>query len=114
MSKVEQVFIDKSPYKVTYAPEEKLRIVVVKNFPELGKLTALRFLEWVQQNPGGVISLPTGKTPEHFIYWVKHYLGNWESCSEELAESGINIEVKPDMHSLTFVQMDDFYPLDSN
>ena len=40
-----------------------------------GKLTALRFLEWVQQNPEGVVSLPTGKTPEYFIRWVTEYLG---------------------------------------
>jgi len=45
----------------------------------LGKLTALRFLEWVKLNPGGVISLPTGRTPEYFIKWTGYYLENWNS-----------------------------------
>ena len=30
--------------------------LVVENFPQLGLLTALRFLEWVSENPEGVIS----------------------------------------------------------
>jgi glucosamine-6-phosphate deaminase len=72
--------------------------IIVDNFPELGRLTALRFLEWVQENPNGVISLPTGKTPEHFIYWTKKLLTDWPS--------------PPSLAGLTFVQMDDFYPID--
>jgi len=45
--------------------------ITVDNFPKLGKLAAMRFLEWVSENPDGVISLPTGKTPEYFIARVK-------------------------------------------
>ena len=47
--------------------------ILVDNFPKLGMLTALRFLEWVSENPEGVISLPTGKTPEYFIKWTEHF-----------------------------------------
>ena len=53
--------------------------IVVENFPLMGLLTALRFLEWASENPNGVISLPTGKTPEYFIKWTSHLLENWDS-----------------------------------
>ena len=68
-SKVEQAFFDRSGRKKITA---KLPYLVVKNFPNLGLLTALRFLEWVAGNPDGVISLPTGKTPEYFIKWTQY------------------------------------------
>lgn len=101
--------------KLQYQPEERIGVIVVENFPMLGKLTALRFLEWVQQNPGGVISLPTGKTPEHFIKWVAHYLVGWEerSVKDDLESNGINPSIAPDMSSLHFVQIDEFYPIAS-
>lgn len=55
----------------------KVPYILVKNFPDLGLLTALRFIEWVTENPEGVISLPTGKTPEYFIKWTKKLLDGW-------------------------------------
>jgi glucosamine-6-phosphate deaminase len=87
---------------------------VVENFPSLGRLAALRFLEWVQDNPGGVISLPTGKTPEHFIRWVNHVLSTWDEPETRslLEEVGMDPGVRPDMRSLHFVQIDEFYPID--
>lgn len=89
--------------------------IVVENFPALGKLAAFRFLEWTIANPGGVISLPTGKTPEHFIKWVNRLLSGWGSAEicKVLESAGIDPAVKPDMKSLHFVQIDDFYPMDS-
>ena len=66
-SRVEQLELERSRRKLVYPPTEKISLIEVANFPALGKLTALRFVVWVQKNPGGVISLPTGKTPEHFI-----------------------------------------------
>ena len=113
MSKVEQLALEKSGRRFQYAPVEKLPIIEVENFPALGKLAALRFIEWVQANPGGVISLPTGKTPEHFIHWVKHYLNSWDEpqSAAELEENGVSATTKPDMASLRFVQIDDFYPI---
>lgn len=113
MSHVEQLAIEKSGQKLQYSPSEKVGVVVVDNFPALGKLTALRFLEWAQQNPGGVVSLPTGKTPEHLIKWVTHYVEQWSSVSvrKDLDECGIAAAIKPDLHSLHFVQIDEFYPI---
>ena len=115
LSKVEKKFLDNSGRQMQYSPTEKINIIQVKNFPELGKLTALRFIEWTLDNPGGVVSLPTGKTPEHFIKWVTYYLKNWQSkeVKEELASNGIDTSTKPDMRSLHFVQIDEFYPIDS-
>ncbi|MCL4538787.1 MAG: glucosamine-6-phosphate deaminase [Bacteroidetes bacterium] len=112
-TKVEQLAIEKSGQKLQYSPSEKVGVIVVDNFPSLGKLTALRFLEWVQQNPGGVVSLPTGKTPEHFIRWVTRFVDQWNSPSvrEELEEGGITSSEKPDVGSLHFVQIDEFYPI---
>ena len=67
LSPVERRVLEGSPFAALYPPTEKIRALVVDNFPALGKLAAMRFIEWVQDHPGGVISLPTGKTPEHFI-----------------------------------------------
>ncbi len=112
-TKVEQLAIEKSAQKLQYAPSEKVGVIVVDNFPSLGKLTALRFLEWVQQNPGGVVSLPTGKTPEHFIRWVTQFVSHWNDASvrKELEEGGLTSSEKPDIGSLHFVQIDEFYPI---
>lgn len=50
---VEQNFLQASLMKILYPPEEKIPTIVVNNFPSLGKLAAFRFIEWVQNNPGG-------------------------------------------------------------
>ncbi len=115
-SKVEKYYLDQSGYKLIYEPTEKIPVIQVTNFPELGKLTALRFIEWVQANPGGVVSLPTGKTPEHFIKWVAHFLKNWgkENVITQLKKVDIDPGNKPDISSLHFVQIDEFYPIDSS
>ncbi|HHH54803.1 MAG TPA: glucosamine-6-phosphate isomerase, partial [Bacteroidetes bacterium] len=87
--------------------------VRVENFPKLGLLTSLRFLEWVSNNPDGVISLPTGKTPEHFIKWTQYFLNNWnDKKAEEIRKNnGLLITNKPDFRGLHFVQIDEFYPI---
>lgn len=112
-SRVEEIALKKSGHKLVYPPAEKTGVIVVDNFPALGKLTALRFLEWVQENPGGVISLPTGKTPEYFIKWVKRYLSSWEEAEtqKDLEENGVDPGKRPDMQGLHFVQIDEFYPI---
>lgn len=97
-SAVEQEYFARSGYT---SQTGRIPYIIVDNFPELGLLTALRFLEWVSENPDGVISLPTGKTPEHFIYWTKRLLETEEFKDLYLKD-------------LTFVQMDDFYPIDPN
>ena len=112
-SKTEEIALEKSGQKLIYPPTEKTGVIVVENFPGMGKLAALRFLEWVQQNPGGVISLPTGKTPEYFIKWVSHYLSAWDEADtqKDLQENGLDPGSRPDMRSLRFVQIDEFYPM---
>ncbi|HJP33220.1 MAG TPA: glucosamine-6-phosphate deaminase [Candidatus Latescibacteria bacterium] len=114
LTPVERAALEASPFGVRYTPEERISTLVVDNFPALGKLAALRFLEWVQVNPEGVVSLPTGKTPEHFIKWVQRLLGGWDSpeIRAELEAGGIDPAHKPDMAGLHFVQIDEFYPID--
>ena len=70
----------------------RIPYIVVENFPQLGLLTSLRFLEWVSENPDGVISLPTGKTPEYFIKWTTYLLKDWdgEKVAKKLAITRIS------------------------
>lgn len=114
-SKVEQIALEKSGYDAIYPPEERIPSIIVDNFPSLGRLTAIRFMEWVQENPEGVVSLPTGKTPEFFIKFIHFYLKNWnrKKVREELENMGLNINQKPDFSGLNFVQIDEFYPIDT-
>ncbi|MFQ5638823.1 MAG: 6-phosphogluconolactonase, partial [bacterium] len=111
-SKVEKMALKNSGFKLRYEPE-KIGVVVVDNFPVLGKFTALRFLEWVQDNPNGVISLPTGKTPEFFIKDVQRFLNNWDSAEiqKQREQNGLDISRRPDLSGLHFVQIDEFYPI---
>jgi glucosamine-6-phosphate deaminase len=87
--------------------------VIVPNFPNLGLMTALRFLEWVTENPNGVISLPTGKTPEHFIKWTQYLIENWDlpNVRQIFEENGLTLKKRPDLSGLHFVQIDEFYPI---
>lgn len=114
-SKVEQYYLALSGKEFIYAPVEKIPVIQVDSFPELGKMTALRFIEWVLENPDGVISLPTGKTPEHFIKWVVKIVKEWDSKKIQaiLNEIGIPSKTKPSLENLRFIQIDEFYPIDS-
>jgi len=116
LTPVETVAAKASPFAAIYPPTEKIATIVVKNFPALGRLAAMRFIEWAQNNPGGVISLPTGKTPEHFIKWVQRVLADWETpeIRQILEQAGVDPAKKPEMESLHFVQIDEFYPMDSS
>lgn len=113
-SPIERKTLDDSDFDAIYPPDEKIPAIVVNNFPELGRLTALRFLEWVHKNPEGVISLPTGKTPEYFIRWVTYLLNNWEDSEVQriLDETGLDLSSPPRMDGLRFVQIDEFYPIE--
>ena len=109
-TKVEQSFFQHSGRKQITT---KLPYIVVNNFPSLGLLTSLRFLEWVADNPGGVISLPTGKTPEYFIKWTQYLLKNWDKpeARKIREKNGLFLEKKPSLRDLHFVQIDEFYPI---
>lgn len=113
LSVVEQKALAESSYKLQYRPEEKIPVIVVNNFPRMGELVGMRFLEWVQSNPEGVISLPTGKTPEFFIRWVEHTLATWNSAETQrrLGRWGVDVKTKPVLDGLHFVQIDEFYPI---
>jgi len=110
-SQVENCFFKRSNLA---DPTTPIPHIVVNNVPDLGLLTALRFLEWTADNPQGVISLPTGKTPEYFIKWTQHILANWNNAKTEKLrkENGLVISEKPDLSQLRFVQIDEFYPID--
>ena len=116
ISKVEQYYLEQSQKQLIYKPTEKIPVIQVANFPELGKMTALRFIEWTQKNPDGVVSLPTGKTPEHFIKWVAHFLKNWDKDDvlNVLKKVDLDPGNKPNISKLQFVQIDEFYPIDSH
>ncbi len=112
-SNVEKYFYDLSGIKEITT---KTPYITVQSFPQLGLLTSLRFLEWVSENPDGVISLPTGKTPEHFISWTKYFLENWSTKKAESIREKFNFtpDIKPKLSGLHFVQIDEFYPIKAN
>ena len=114
LTTVEQRAVQASAFAEIYPPTEKIKTIVVENFPALGKLAAMRFIEWVQDHPGGVVSLPTGKTPEHFIRWVERLTTRWDEAETRraLEDAGIEPGRRPDLRSLHFVQIDEFYPID--
>jgi glucosamine-6-phosphate deaminase len=95
-SKVEQAFHDLSGVQEITT---RIPYVTVDNFPKLGLLTSLRFLEWAEQNPNGVISLPTGNTPEYFIKYTQFLLENWSNKKgqEIRAQYGLGNMAKPDL-----------------
>ncbi|MBQ3851690.1 MAG: hypothetical protein II751_06200, partial [Bacteroidales bacterium] len=108
-SAVEESFLKDKSYRFP----TNIPYITVDNFPTLGLLTALRFLEWASENPDGVISLPTGKTPEYFITWVKRILAEWDTPqgAQFRQEHGLLLQDKPVLSGLHFVQIDEFYPI---
>jgi glucosamine-6-phosphate deaminase len=91
----------------------KIPYIVVPNLPDLGLVTSMRFLEWVSENPDGVISLPTGKTPEYFIKWTQKILDGWNKSDiiKLKDQYCLKLAKKPSLKGLRFVQMDEFYPI---
>ena len=112
-SRVEEQFIGNNGFE---SQSSKIPYLIVDSFPDLGLLTALRFFEWVSNNPEGVISLPTGKTPEYFIKWTSYLLSNWNSSKVKSIRKKYNLssKTKPDFSKLHFIQIDEFYPLNPN
>lgn len=118
LSSVEKEFLRRSKRKDLY-PNERVGVIEVENVAELGQLTALNFIEWIIENPTGVIGLPTGKTPELFIKWLRYYRENWnkDEVQKELLTFGIGSENKDDLKAfpttseLRFIQLDEFFPI---
>lgn len=114
-SNVEKVFLDKNKeLKNINSKNKRIFTLQLSNPDELGKFIALRFLEWLQLNPKGVIALPTGNTPKTFIEHTINFLNNWNSIKiqKELEQWGVDQNKKPDMKSFYFVQLDEFFPID--
>ena len=112
LSNIEEAFLKESG--ITNISTQ-IPYLVVDNFPKLGLITACRFLEWVSENPNGVISLPTGKTPEYFIKWTQYLLENWDNKTgtdirDRYGLAGLK---KPVLKDLQFIQIDEFYPISS-
>lgn len=111
-SKVEKAFFNEAGLKeiTTHIP-----YIPVDSFPKLGLLSAMSFLEWANENPDGVVSLPTGKTAQHFLNFTKLILENWETKKTQnaLSKYGLGTIQKPDLRNLQFVQMGEFYPISS-
>jgi len=112
-SGVEQVFYSESgsPSITTDAS-----YILVDNFPKLGLFSALSFLEWVSENPEGVISLPASKTASHFLKNTRMLLENWNGSKgrEILRKYGLGGVRKPELRGLHFVQAGEFYPIHSS
>lgn len=106
---VEQCFLQNGSRKYP----ANMPYVTVANSPEMGLLMALRFLEWVGENPEGVVSLPTGKSSASFIHWVTKILSEWETPDGKAFRErhGLPLPRKPLLSGLRFVQMEEFYPI---
>lgn len=111
----EEKFLAKSGRQILY-PKERIPVIETANVCELGKLTALTFIHWVGENPEGVVALPTGKTPELFIEYLKFYKENWNDpkVQNDLQHFGIKVQEFPNTTGLKFVQLDEFFPIDTS
>ncbi len=109
---VEKAFYEDASIK---SISTQIPYITVESFPKLGLLSALSFIEWVIENPNGVVSLPTSKTAQYFIYYTHFILDNWENQQGKvlLEKYGLKGSKKPDLSNLQFVQMGDFYPISS-
>jgi glucosamine-6-phosphate deaminase len=112
LSKVEQAFYRESGSPVISTAAS---YILVDNFPKLGLMSALSFLEWVSENPEGVISLPSSKTGQHFLKNTHMLLDNWNNLNGKqlLERYGLRGVKKPDLRGLHFVQAGEFYPIHS-
>jgi glucosamine-6-phosphate deaminase len=109
---VEKVFFEDAQIK---SISTQIPFITVESFPKLGLLSALSFIEWVSENPYGVVSLPTGKTAQYFIHYTHLILDNWDNKQgkELLEKYNLKGIKKPGFSDLQFVQMGDFYPISS-
>jgi len=114
-TKVEQIFLASSGRQPGYS-HEYAPVIETRNQYELGKLTAMRFIEWAKDHPNGVIALSNGNTPEYFIKFLRFYKKNWHKphVQAELQSFGIKLKSFPDTSNLKFVQIEESYPLSAS
>lgn len=113
LTKVEEAFFLESGRAEITSP---VPYITVDNFPKLGLLSALSFLEWVPENPEGIVSLPSSKTGNHFLKNTRYLLENWDSqeVKKLLDHYALGEAAKPDLRGLHFVQAGEFYPIHSS
>ncbi|MFW5774404.1 MAG: glucosamine-6-phosphate isomerase, partial [Tangfeifania sp.] len=111
-TKAEEAFFNESKLKNITT---RLPYIAVDSFPKLGLLSAISFLEWASENPDGVVSLPTGKTAQYFLQFTHLLLENWgnKKGKDILEKYSLKNLKKPELKNLQFVQMGEFYPIDS-
>ncbi|MDX1283671.1 MAG: glucosamine-6-phosphate isomerase [Draconibacterium sp.] len=112
-TKVEKTFFEEARTKKI---STRIPYITTESFPKLGLLSSLSFLEWASKNPQGVVSLPTGKTAQYFLQFTKLLLENWDKKKgkEILEKYGLGDIKKPKLSELQFVQMGEFYPINSD
>lgn len=113
LTSVETEFLQRSKRTACVYPGEKAPVVEVLNVYELGKIVALSFLEWVCDNPNGVVALPTGKTPEYFIKTMEKYQSTWNNPQTQAEIRGYDYKGDrfPSTEGLKFVMLDEFFPM---
>jgi glucosamine-6-phosphate deaminase len=111
-SSVESAFLAKSGRQDKY-DGENIPVVEVLNVYELGKIVALEFMEWARIHPEGVVALPTGRTPEYFIKTLGRYKDMFQDpvVRAEIVSNGYTHDQFPDTSGLTFVMLDEFFPI---
>jgi len=111
-TKVEKAFFEDAKIRNI---STQVPYITVESYPKLGLLSALSFIEWISENPYGVVSLPTSKTALYFINYAHFILDNWDNKQggELLEKYHFKGHKKPDLSNLQFVQMGDFYPISS-
>ncbi|MDD8046867.1 MAG: glucosamine-6-phosphate deaminase [Verrucomicrobiota bacterium] len=114
LTPVERVALAQSVFKDLYPPDEKIKTIVVDTYPALGHVSALRFVEWAQENPEGVACLPTGKSFQHFVAWVQRFVREWDTpeITAILEQGGIDPARGLILNGIRLVQVAEFYPID--
>ena len=113
LDSVEKKYLLKSKKKLSYK-NEYFKIIETENIYELGKLTAYHFLKWVENNPNGVIALPTGKTPEFFIKHLRYIKANKNNKKVLNELNKFGIKKVPNFSNLKLVQLDEFFQIDTS
>ena len=101
---------EKKQYQQQQFASEKIAVAEVASAEEFGHFIALDLLSWIEQNPEGVIALPTGRTPESFIRALEWYKKSWNDPVAEQNRMlwGIRSSQFPNTKKLRFVQIDEF------
>ena len=88
----------------------RIPYLVSDSISQVELMLSLRFLEWAQQHPEGVVSLPAGG--KGFIGNTRRFLEDWNGHTTRKLRETYGLGGKcPDLSQLHLVQMDEFYPI---